>query len=147
MPVVDFYINKDNGEGRIKALYNCVFFDSLYIVCLLSVSVTFHNNETTWIGAVQYCKSIGAVLYSDEKDIRNRTDYIVWTGKYKILTPWAITLGCYEIDPKKVFDKMFEVALGNQAECQKICMGTDYFAIELVSLIESIDYGEDATFK
>lgn len=96
MPVVICDINKDNGANRIKSLYNCVFFDSVYIVIFFSVSVTFHNNGTTWIGAVQYCKSIGAVLYSDEKDIRNRTVYAVWTGKYKILTPWAITLGNYK---------------------------------------------------
>ncbi|XP_071142014.1 uncharacterized protein [Mytilus edulis] len=108
-------------ENRLALMYTVFYF------CYSSeVSVTFHNNVTTWIGAVQYCKSLGAVLYSDEKDIRNRTVYAVWTGKYKILTPWAITLGCYEIYPKRAF----EVPFGNQAECQKICMETDLFAIK-----------------
>lgn len=44
-------------------------------------------------------------------------------------------LGCYEIDPTNVF----EVPRGNQVECQKICMATDFFAIA-VNIFVSISH-------
>lgn len=101
MPVLICKTNKDTGADRIKSIINCVFLNILYILCLFSVNISFHINETTWIGAVAYCQSIGAVIYSDEKDIRSRTEYEVWTGKYKSLTPWVITWGNYEYNLKK----------------------------------------------
>lgn len=69
----------------------------LFILHFISgFNITFHANKTTWNVAVNYCAKSGGVLYSDEKDIRNRTNKEVWAGKYEAFTPWSITWGNYD---------------------------------------------------
>ncbi|CAC5401451.1 unnamed protein product [Mytilus coruscus] len=111
-----------------------VLMSTVFAFCYCSQEsyITFHENTTTWIGAVKYCANNGAVLYSNEVDIRNRigVNDEVWTGNYEAFTPWAITWGCYEIHFGDLSNNIFSVRHSDQPECQKLCAGTEFFAIK-----------------
>ncbi|CAC5371757.1 unnamed protein product [Mytilus coruscus] len=116
-------------ENILSLIYTLFAF----CYCREEHNITFHESKTTWDEAVRYCSDSGGVLYSDEADIRNKTEYgddEVWTGKYKAFTPWAITLGCYRINFDDNSRNIFSVQHSEQPECQKICTWTDFFAIK-----------------